>query len=620
MVPPKETNQPGGPGQTDHQHVNACLNKLTEEDFSKQLEMAIPRLAKKLAEQQDKKKSSGAGPEEGGKSAKFSTEDDLPVAAYGGSEFFFKGLDGVLGLPSVDPGKSIEAEFRQRPDSDKTFKSWNSGEMQTTPKKEIDFVIAPYTKKSVEDVLTTYDKWELTHADGYGGRVAIRLEVFLHALCALGLDNPSHSTPTGKPFQRPIQITPNRGAPNLEEWEFEWEMLTEREAEKRVRKATMTMDKSTRTYISQLPQGAWEAMTWLDRLCFLEGKLSLADVEAKEDKMDVLTERPSGLTSELNVGGAQVSADDGPYRYGNYKTASSCAREDPFYLDPEEVFLVKIILLRFVKSQIEPIALRNALNKLRNDLAAKGEEELADRSNQIRTALARAFQDRQFQSKFAARHCRAAYEVVQEAILLVVNEPELEALIDHFQERLRKENFSRADIIGVRLYTGPPYVKMNGAMRQKSGFFPEKFLSAAVLEGNHYKNTIFAAVSGLVKLSNASSIPVGGALYRGMAGVKMCIYSVLSRCACAFTHEFVPTVFVHPHPLTFDSHSKKSKMSGCGGECVRACVVCTGSCVCVCVCMDTFICTNTPHTHTHTHTHTSTTTSSSSSSSRVSSK
>ena len=186
----------------------------------------------------------------------------------------------------------------------------------------------------------------------------------------------------------------------------------------------------------------------------------------------------------------------------------------------------------------------------------------------------------------------------------MVKEPELEALIDHFQERLRKENFSRADIIGVRLYTGPPYVKMNGAMRQKSGFFPEKFLSAAVLEGNHYKNTIFAAVSGLVKLSNASSIPVGGALYRGMAGVKMCIYSVLSRCACAFTHEFVPTVFVHPHPLTFDSHSKKSKMSGCGGECVRACVVCTGSCVCVCVCMDTFICTNTPHTHTHTHTHT----------------
>jgi hypothetical protein len=676
MVPPKQAQDK----QTDHQYVNAYLKSLTDADFSEQLGNAIPLLlgaySQKLAASIV---SSGAAAGEASGS-KFTTEANLPVAAFGGTEFFFKGLDGVLGLPSVHPEKSILDEFRQRADSKMSFQSWNSGKINTTPQKEIDFVVMPYTRQSV---LTgdDYSAWELTYTDGFGGlRVPIRLEVFLHALCAVRLDNSSHASAAGTQFQSTMAMKP-MGASNHEESGFQWEIPTEREAEKTVREATMKMDKSNRQYISQLPPGSWESMTWLHRLHFLEGKLSLVDIrkrsgnanqgddgmtklavggevrqkgenehetevrvencdkevlgddevlglrweevssellnpdlttsgkEIKNEtlavalqqkteftheewagmKVDDLTPhsfikvcdryfKPGGTVSKetrdkeadhLKVAGREeVSANDAPRekvlandvlcRYGDYKTASSRSRDDPLYLNQEEIFLVKIVLLRFVKSQIEPVALRNSLHAF----GAAGEEDLADRSIRISTALKNAFHDTRFASRFEARRCRAAYEVVQEAMLIELSDLELEALMDHFQMRLRTANFSRADIIGVRLYTGPPYVKMNGVMRYKSGAFSESFLKSAVLEGNQYINTINAAVSGLLKLSKASSIPTGGALFRGMAGVK------IAHVLCAIVH-----VHAHSHIYLYNRMYVRACM------CVRMCAVRMCACI-----------------------------------------
>ena len=125
MVPPKQAQDK----QTDHQYVNAYLKSLTDADFSEQLGNAIPLLlgaySQKLAASIV---SSGAAAGEASGS-KFTTEANLPVAAFGGTEFFFKGLDGVLGLPSVHPEKSILDEFRQRADSKMSFQSWNSGKI-----------------------------------------------------------------------------------------------------------------------------------------------------------------------------------------------------------------------------------------------------------------------------------------------------------------------------------------------------------------------------------------------------------------------------------------------------------------------------------------------------------
>jgi hypothetical protein len=651
MVPPKQAQDK----QTDHQYVNAYLKSLTDADFSEQLGNAIPLLLGAYSQKLAASSVSGAVAGEASGS-KFTTEANLPVAAFGGTELFFKGLDGVLGLPSVHPEKSILDEFRQRADSKMPFQSWNSGKINTTPQKEIDFVVMPYTRQSVL-TMDDYSAWELTFTDGFGGlRVPIRLEVFLHALCAIRLDNSSHVSAAGTQFQSTVAMKP-MGASNHEESGFQWEIPTEREAEKSVREATMKMDKSNRQYISQLPPGSWESMTWLDRLHFLEGKLSLVDIRKRRGdanqgddgvtklavggevgqngeiaheteirvescdkevlgdeevfglrweevssellnpalttsgkeitnetlavalqqkteftheewagmKVDDLTPhsfikvgdryfKPGGTVSketrekeDIKVAGGEemlandvpreeVSANDVPCRYGDYKTASSRSRDDPLYLNPEEIFLVKIVLLRFVKSQIEPVALRNSLHAF----GAAGVEDLADRSIRISTALKNAFHDSRFASRFEARRCSAAYEVVQEAMLLVLSSLELEAMIDHFQMRLRTANFSRADIIGVRLYTGPPYVKMNGVMRYKSGAFSESFLKSAVLEGNQYINTINAAVSGLLKLSKASSIPTGGALFRGMAGVTIAhvlcaivpVHARIHTCIC----------------------------------------------------------------------------------------
>ena len=63
----------------------------------------------------------------------------LPEAAYGRRDDFFLGLEKV-GVPHPKPVEEMEREFTKKPDSRKQFESWNSGKIETTPEKELDFV------------------------------------------------------------------------------------------------------------------------------------------------------------------------------------------------------------------------------------------------------------------------------------------------------------------------------------------------------------------------------------------------------------------------------------------------------------------------------------------------
>ena len=60
------------------------------------------------------------------------------------------------------------------------------------------------------------------------------------------------------------------------------------------------------------------------------------------------------------------------------------------------------------------------------------------------------------------------------------------------------------------------YVKMNSSLRHAGGNVP-----AAHLKGNRYVNTIYLCASAMNKISQASRIPRGRKVYRGMAGVKL---------------------------------------------------------------------------------------------------
>ena len=71
------------------------------------------------------------------------------------------------------------------------------------------------------------------------------------------------------------------------------------------------------------------------------------------------------------------------------------------------------------------------------------------------------------------------------------------------------------EIIGLRLYTGPLFCKLNAVLRNKGK-----------TEGNNYSNVIHAILSGIAKLSQVSGIPAGRRVYRGVGGMRLpaCFY------------------------------------------------------------------------------------------------
>ena len=91
---------------------------------------------------------------------------------------------------------------------------------------------------------------------------------------------------------------------------------------------------------------------------------------------------------------------------------------------------------------------------------------------------------------------------------------EIEALLDHFYRKLAVQKMTEPEVIAVRSYTGPLYVKQNGSLRFASGAFPEAMTEH--LQGNKYINTIYANSSGMRKMSHANCIPRNRRVYRGI--------------------------------------------------------------------------------------------------------
>ena len=83
---------------------------------------------------------------------------------------------------------------------------------------------------------------------------------------------------------------------------------------------------------------------------------------------------------------------------------------------------------------------------------------------------------------------------------------------------MTRAELSRAEVIGLRLYTGPLFVLYNAVLRG----FPDKDVALLLdKEGreNRYETTIFVIASGVTKLSKITDIPPDRKVYRGLGGM-----------------------------------------------------------------------------------------------------
>ena len=71
------------------------------------------------------------------------------------------------------------------------------------------------------------------------------------------------------------------------------------------------------------------------------------------------------------------------------------------------------------------------------------------------------------------------------------------------------------EIVCLRLYSGPMYMKYNTILRN----FPQE--SVDTLKGNKYTTTIHLILSGILKLSRVQPIPTSRMVYRGLGGRRL---------------------------------------------------------------------------------------------------
>jgi len=104
-----------------------------------------------------------------------------------------------------------------------------------------------------------------------------------------------------------------------------------------------------------------------------------------------------------------------------------------------------------------------------------------------------------------------AEPVVEEGMLVDGrNAKKLAALLQ--SPEVKRAGVTAAEVVALRLYTGPMYVKYNGVLRGMAG---------ATAGGTTYSATVHLIASGLRKLSRVSEPPKDMVLYRGNGGMAL---------------------------------------------------------------------------------------------------
>ena len=157
---------------------------------------------------------------------------------------------------------------------------------------------------------------------------------------------------------------------------------------------------------------------------------------------------PIRLQVFLHATSATCASEQGVIAFGNYKHAGGLKDSDELWLHPEEVSMVKVVLLRFVKSQLDGLSLRAAYTNKKIAVEEKAAEPKADK-------IVKALSTYLGETDGAAS--KSTFGGVVQALEKdnVASAEELEALMDYFHAKFALEKLTEAEVIAARMYTGP---------------------------------------------------------------------------------------------------------------------------------------------------------------------
>lgn len=91
----------------------------------------------------------------------------------------------------------------------------------------------------------------------------------------------------------------------------------------------------------------------------------------------------------------------------------------------------------------------------------------------------------------------------------------LQELADEALDVLANAGLSKEEIVALRLYSGPTFVKYNRSLRSTLVDINKE------QQGNRYTTTLHAINSGLLKLQRFSKVPKKHVVYRGVSGLAL---------------------------------------------------------------------------------------------------
>ena len=163
-------------------------------------------------------------------------------------------------------------------------------------------------------------------------------------------------------------------------------------------------------------------------------------------RLEVFLHAKSAHDEQLST--TDSGSQGGNGRFCDYKKAHNLPFGHKQWLHPEEVLLVKLVLLRFAKSQLNAKGLKKAFEDagLPCPPTGKKQDALAKR---IVKALAAGLHEKDGPS--------ATCTVFEEVVKTLkdnntATEEQLEAIMDHYHKKFAKKDFFKCEFIGVRAY------------------------------------------------------------------------------------------------------------------------------------------------------------------------
>jgi len=141
----------------------------------------------------------------------------------------------------------------------------------------------------------------------------------------------------------------------------------------------------------------------------------------------------------------------------------------------------------------------------------KGLQALAELTAQKRKELRKALGEALEKAPCVESTGERSFAAVAESVKDLASREILEALVRYARIKLMEAKVCEEEVIGLRLYSGPFFVKVNFVLRNKG----------MTTGGTNYSNLIHAIVSGTSKLSQVSGIPEDRELYRGIGDTHM---------------------------------------------------------------------------------------------------